>query len=78
MDTNQTLIEGYLRLLENLNPDSKLDIISKLTGSIKADITKRKKTFYEAYGAWESEKSPDEIIAEIRNSRIFNRQIEQL
>lgn len=76
IDINTTLIEGYLRLLNNLSPSNKLDLISKLTLSIKKDISDRKKSFYKAFGAWESKKSADEIINDIRNSRNFNREIE--
>jgi len=76
-DINTTLIEGYLRLLGNLSPNNKLDLISKLTLSVKTDITGRKKSFFKAFGAWESKQSADEIINDIRNSRSFNRQIEQ-
>lgn len=77
IDIDTTLIDGYLRLLDNLSPSSKLDLISKLTLSIKADITDRKKSFYTAFGAWESKQSADEIISDIRNSRTFERQVEQ-
>ena len=78
IDINNTLIEGYLRLLDNLSPSNKLDLISKLTLSVKTDINDRKKTFYKAFGAWESKQSADAIINEIRNSRTFNRQVEEL
>lgn len=78
IDINTTLIEGYLRLLNNLSPSSKLDLISKLTLSVKTDITDTRKSFYKAYGAWKSKKSADEIINDIRSSRTFNRQIEEL
>jgi hypothetical protein len=77
-DINITLVEGYLRLLDNLSPDSKLDLISKLTMSVKIDFNARKNSFYKAFGAWESEQTADEIISDIRNSRTFNRQIEML
>lgn len=76
IDANTTLIEGYLRLLNNLSPDNKLDLISKLTLSVKTDISDRKRTFKKAFGAFQSKKSADEIINDIRNSRMFNRQIE--
>ncbi len=78
IDINTTLIEGYLRLLDNLSPSTKLDLISKLTLSVKNDISDRKKTFYKSYGAWKSKQTADEIIADIRKSRTFNRHIEQL
>ena len=77
IDINNTLIDGYLRLLDNLSQSNKLDLISRLTLSVKTDITDRKKYFFKAFGAWESKQSADEIINDIRNSRTFNRQIEQ-
>ena len=77
IDINTTLIDGYLQLLNNLSANNKLDLISKLTESVKADIGERKNSFYKSYGAWESKQSSDEIIAEIRNSRTSNRQIEE-
>ena len=78
IDINTTLIEGYLQMLDNLSPSNKLDLISKLTLSVKSDITNRKKSFYKAYGAWESKQTAEQIIKDIRDSRNFNRQIEQL
>ena len=78
IDINPTLIEGYLQMLDTLSLINKLDLISKLTLSVKTDITDRKKSFYKAFGAWESKQSAEEIIKDIRNSRTFNRQIEQL
>jgi hypothetical protein len=78
VDINNTIIDGYIRLLDNLSPSNKLDLISKLTLSIKSDIAEKKKSFYKAFGAWESKQTAEEIIKEIRNSRTFNRQIEEL
>ena len=76
VDINATIIEGYVRLLDNLSPGSKLDLISRLTASVKSDISDKKSSFKNAFGAFQSEKSADEIISEIRNSRTFTRQIE--
>jgi hypothetical protein len=78
VDINITLIEGYLRLLDNLSPDSKLDLISKLSLSVKTDISDKKNTFYKAFGAWDSKQSAEQIINVIKNSRTFNREIEKL
>ena len=76
IDINTTLIDGYLRLLDNLSPTSKLDLISKLTLSVKTDITDRKKHFHKAFGAWDSKQTAEEIIHDVRDSRISTRQIE--
>lgn len=78
IDINRTLIEGYLRMLDNLSPSSKLDLISKLTLSVKSDITDRKKHFYKAFGAWQSDLAAEEIINDIVSSRTINREIEPL
>lgn len=77
-DINTTIIEGYLQMLDNLSPGNKLDLISKLTASVKSDITYKKSSFKKSFGAFQSEKSADEIINEIRSSRTFTRQIEEI
>lgn len=77
-DSNITIIEGYFRLLGNLSPSNKLDLISKLTDSIKSDLTDKKSSFKKSFGAFESDKDADQIINEIRNSRTFTRQIEDI
>jgi putative heme iron utilization protein len=75
-EINTTIVDGYVGLLDNLSPDNKLDLISKLTASVKTDLAKRKSSFKKAFGAFDSKKSAEEIIKEIRGSRMFYRQIE--
>lgn len=70
-DINAVIIEGYLQLLDNLSTSSKLDLISRLTASVKADLTDRQSSFQDAFGAFESGKSADETIRENRSSRTF-------
>jgi hypothetical protein len=47
-----------------------------LTTSVKTDLTNKKSSFKKAFGAFDSKKSAEEIINEIRDSRISTRQIE--
>lgn len=75
-EINTTIIDGYLGLLDNLSTNDKLDLISKITVSIKTDLTNIKSSFKKAFGAFVSTKSAEEIIEEIRNSRVSTRQIE--
>lgn len=75
-DINASIINGYLQMLDNLSPDLKLDLISKLTQSVKTDMKAKKSAFKKAFGEFVSKKSAEEIIEEIRSSRTFNRQIE--
>ena len=75
-DINTTIVDGYLGLLDNLSANNKLDLISKLTASVKTDLTNKKSSFKKAFGAFVSSKSAEEIIEEIRNSRVSTRKIE--
>lgn len=70
------IIEGYVELLDNLSPANKLDLISRLTGSVKSDLKNKKSSFKKAFGAFVSKKSAEEIIKDIRSSRVSTRQIE--
>ena len=78
IDTNHTIIDGYVKLLNNLSLSNKLDLIAKLSLSIQAEANNKKNRFIKAFGAFESKKNADEIIDEIRSSRLFNRQIEEI
>ena len=73
-----SVAEYYFDFLNILNPDSKLDLISKLSQSLKEDKTLPEVTLQSLFGAYESEETADEIIAEIRSARVFNRSIETL
>jgi hypothetical protein len=44
-DLNITITDGYLQLLSNLSAEMKLDLITKLTLSLKSDIKSDKKLF---------------------------------
>ena len=59
-----------------MSTNNKLDLISKLTDSVKTDLTNKKSSFKKAFGAFDSKKTAEEIIEEIRNSRVSTRQIE--
>ena len=78
ININTSLIDGYLKLLSNLSTTNKLDLISKLSLSVKTDVADHKKKFQKAFGAWKSKKSAEQIIQEIRDSRSFNRKFEIL
>lgn len=76
--TNINIIDSYLALLDNLSPDSKLELISRLSQSLKSQKKPKEKSIQELFGAFISEKSAETIIEEIRQSRTFTRQIEEL
>jgi len=75
-EINTTLVDGYIGLLDNLSAHNKLDLISKLSASVKIDLTNKKSSFKKSFGAFDTSKSAEEIIEEIRSSRVSTRQIE--
>lgn len=77
-DLNTKLVNNYLEQLKNLSPANKLDLIAKLTQSVKSDLEGKNNAFEQAFGAWEGDESAEEIIDTIRNSRQFNRQSEEM
>lgn len=75
------LIDSYLGLLENLSLDNKLELICKLSDSLK--ISKKHnenpsdKSLDGLSGAFIFDKSSANLIRELKESRNFNRQIER-
>jgi hypothetical protein len=69
--TNRT-IDKYFRFLSRLDNKSKKRLIIKLTESIEIK-GKREFKLRDLYGAWEDSRNSDEIIKDIRNSRVEKR-----
>ena len=65
---NNITLEKYFGLLKGLDNLSKKKLIIKLTESL--DIKEEKVDLRTLFGAWEDDKDSDEIIKEIRESRI--------
>ena len=69
--TDKNIIENYLKLFESLNSISKLELIEKLTKSLKAETKSKESDFYKSFGAFSTEKTSDEINTDIKSSRKF-------
>lgn len=70
--TERHIVETYSGLLEGLSSLSKIELIESLSKSLKTEKSKRDSRFYKSFGAFASDKSADEIIADIKSSRKFN------
>lgn len=78
-DINTNLVDSYYALLKHLSPNNKLELIARLSKSMK--ITKKAKvsnSLDSLYGAWVSDQSADELVAELKNARTFTRKREEL
>ena len=68
-------VNSYFKLMKNWDTESKKDLIIKLTKSIN-EKAEDSHDFSACFGAWDDERSADEIIDDIRNSRINNKETE--
>ena len=64
-------VDWYMKLLAPLSPDIKLDLISKLSESLK-DTHKSSDFFSALSGAWEDDTSVEDEVRKIRESRTSN------
>ena len=76
MKSNTILIDNYYGLLSSLSKENKIRLIAKLSNSIIEESTESENVVDKFFGAFKSEKSAEELIIEIRESRVFNRTIE--
>jgi hypothetical protein len=75
LSIKNTTIDKYLSFLIKLDNISKKRLIVKLTESI--DVKEKKHLDLKSlYGAWEDSRTSDEIINDIRNSRVEKKPID--
>ena len=67
----RNIINSYLGLFESLNYTSKLEILEKLIQSIKKQPKSKEADFFKSFGAFASDKSAEELVRELKNSRKF-------
>jgi len=65
MLTNTYNVENYYILLKNLPINEKLELINKISLSIKEDLNDKENKFYKCFGKLNTEKSADDIINDI-------------
>lgn len=59
-------IDSYIELLKSLSSDNRLELISRLSDSLKGSKKPTDKSISDLYGAFISDKSADEIIEGLR------------
>lgn len=72
-NTDKHIVETYSELMGGLSPESKTEIIASLSKSLQSGRKNKENSFYKSFGAFASEKSAEEIIADIRSSRKFRK-----
>ncbi|WP_281234236.1 hypothetical protein [Flavobacterium gelatinilyticum] len=63
--TDKHILESYSNLFEGLSFSNKIELIERLTKSIKSNKAKES-NFYKSFGAFASEKNAEDIVSEIK------------
>lgn len=71
-DLNLNIVDSYFGFLKNLSPTNKRELISKLTTSLEDNSKADRTTLESVFGTFETDKTVDEMIIEIKEARRFN------
>ena len=72
-DINSPLIDSYFSLLKNLSPNSKLELIARLSKSMKTTKKTKDNSWKSLFGALVLDQSADEFVEELKKDRKFSR-----
>ncbi len=72
-ETNTNLIDSYFRLLKSLSADNKLEIIARLSKSMKTPKKTNDESWKSLFGAIALDQSADEFIKGLKSDRKFTR-----
>ncbi|RAJ29532.1 hypothetical protein [Pedobacter cryoconitis] len=67
----KNIIDTYSYLFEGLDSFTKLELIERLTKSLKKEKNTKEKEFFKSFGAFPEDKSAETITEEIKASRSF-------
>lgn len=78
LPTTNPLLDSCLHLAAGMSSENKLDLIARLSALLKVEMAagRNQDDFRQAFGAFESTQTAEELIEELRRSRTFTRQLE--
>lgn len=72
-DINTNLVETYYTLLKSLSPDNKLELIARLSKSMKTTKKTKDDSWKSLFGSWDIDQSADDFVEELKKDRKFSR-----
>jgi hypothetical protein len=72
-DINTNLVDSYYALLRNLSPNNKLELIARLSKSMKTTKKAKDNSWKALFGALVIDQSADEFVEELKKERKFIR-----
>ncbi len=78
MEAINLIADNYFGMIKNLSPDVKLELISRISDSLREPSSQDDDSWKKLFGAYDSKQTAEEIIDDLEKSRFTNRQIENL
>jgi hypothetical protein len=72
-EINTNLIDSYYTLLKSLSPNNKLELISRLSKSMKTTKKTKDNSWKSLFGALVIDQSADDFVDELKKDRKFSR-----
>jgi hypothetical protein len=72
-DINPFTVDSYFGLLKNLSQESKLELIARLSNSMKKGKKPSKRSVSNLFGSLKTKSSAEQLILEIKAARTFKR-----
>ncbi len=72
-EINTNLIDSYFTLLKSLSPNNKLELISRLSKSMKTSRKNKDMSWKSLFGAMELDQSVEDFVEDLKNERKFTR-----
>lgn len=72
-DINLNLVDSYYMLLKNLSPNNKLELIARLSTSMKTAKQTKDSSWKSLFGALTIDQSAEEFVDELKKDRKFIR-----
>ncbi len=72
LDINTNLIDSYYLLLKGLSPNNKLELIAKLSKSMKTTKKLNDISWKSLFGALEIDQSVEDFVDDLKKERKFN------
>lgn len=78
MEARNLIADNYFGMIKNLSPDVKLELISRISDSLREPSIQENDSWKKLFGAYDSKQTAEEIIDDLEKSRFTNRHIENL
>ena len=72
-EINTNLIDSYYTLLKSLSVDNKLELISRLSKSMKTTKKTKDNSWKSLFGSLELDQPVEDFVAELKKDRTFSR-----